>query len=209
MSNNVPSWLRWSRELIAIGQTGIEFAQNPYDAERYVSVRRIGAEMLACASHEASVEQVLVALDGDIGYATPKIDVRAAVIREHKILLVRDVGDRCWTMPGGWADVGDAPSIAAVREVHEESGFDVHVRKLIAVLDRDKHGHPPIKHHAYKLFFLCDLVGGTATTSVETDAVDFFARDEIPSLSRSRVLPWQIDLAFEHSRNPELPTVFD
>ncbi len=209
MSSNLPSWLRWSRELIAIGQTGIEFAKDPYDVARYSSVRRIGAEMLACASNGEAFEQTMTALEGDIGYATPKIDVRAAVIHENKILLVREVRDGGWTMPGGWADVGDAPSGAVVREVHEESGYDVRVRKLIAVLDRDKHEHPPIPHHAYKLFFLCDLMGGAAMTSAETDAVDFFARDALPPLSLSRVLPWQIDLAFEHSRHPELPTVFD
>jgi ADP-ribose pyrophosphatase YjhB (NUDIX family) len=209
MGVNVPPWLRWSRELIAIAQIGLEFSRDPYDAERYASVRRIGAEMLACASHQATVEQVLGTLEGDVGYATPKIAVRAAVMHEDKILLVRDVKDRCWTMPGGWVDVGDAPSSAAVREVREESGFDVRVRKLFAVLDRDKHSHPPMRYHVYMLFFLCDLVGGTATTSVETDAVDFFARDAIPPLSLPRMLPWQIDLAFEHSRNPELPTVFD
>ena len=209
MGVNVPPWLRWSRELIAIAQIGLEFSRDPYDAERYASVRRIGAEMLACASHQATVEQVLGTLEGDVGYATPKIAVRAAVMHEDKILLVRDVKDRCWTMPGGGVDVGDAPSSAAVREVREESGFDVRVRKLFAVLDRDKHSHPPMRYHVYMLFFLCDLVGGTATTSVETDAVDFFARDAIPPLSLPRMLPWQIDLAFEHSRNPELPTVFD
>jgi len=208
MNNNVPSWLRWVRELTAIGQTGLEFAKDPYDIERYGAVRRIAAEMLACASKEANSEQILTALDGDIGYATPKIDVRAAVIHESEILLVREVRGG-WTMPGGWADVGEAPSSAAAPEVREESGFDVRVRKLFAVFDRDKHGHPPIPYHAYKLFFLCDLIGGTATTSVETDGVDFLAQDAIPLLSLSRVLPWQIDLAFEHSRHPELPTLFD
>ena len=209
MDNNVPRWLRWSRELIAIAQTGTEFAKVRYDIERYASVRRIGAEMLASASSNPSTEKVLAALEGDVGYATPKIDVRAAVIHDGKILLVREVRDGKWTMPGGWADVGDAPSGAAVREVREESGFDIRVSKLVAVLDRDKHGHPPIPHHAYKLFFLCDLIGGIATTSTETDAVEFFAQGELPPLSLSRVLPWQVDLAFEHSRHPDLPTMFD
>ena len=209
MDNDVPRWLRWSRELIAIAQTGIEFAKDPYDVERYASVRRIGAEMLVSDSGNRSTEKVLAALEGDVGYATPKIDVRAAVIHDCKILLVREVRDGKWTMPGGWADVGDAPSGAAVREVREESGFDIRVRKLVAVLDRDKHGHPPIPHHAYKLFFLCDLIGGIATTSGETDAVDFFPQGGLPPLSLSRVLPWQVDLAFEHHRHPELPTVFD
>ncbi len=209
MVDNAPQWLRWSRELIAIGQTGLEFAKDPYDVERYGSVRRIGAEMLTSGFMDQSPEQALAALKGDIGYATPKIDVRAAVLHDNKILLVREVRDGGWTMPGGWADVGDAPSAAAVREVREESGFEVRVQKLMAVLDRDKHEHPPIPHHAYKLFFLCLLIGGTARASAETDAVEFFAPDALPPLSLSRVLPWQIHLAFEHSRHPELPTIFD
>src|SRR3954454_18641079 len=103
--------------------------------------------------------------EADRGYATPKIDVRAAVISENRILLVRERSDGLWTMPGGWADVGDSPSIAAVRETREESGYEVRVTKLIALLDRDRHGHPPIPHHAYKVFFLCELIGGEPVTS--------------------------------------------
>ena len=145
----------------------------------------------------------------DVGYATPKVDVRAAVFREGRLLLVREKEDGCWTLPGGWADIGDSPSTAVVREVKEESGYDVKARKLLALLDRNLHGHPPIPYHAYKLFFLCDLVGGNAHAEQETDAVDFFANGEIPPLSLTRVTPAQIARLFEHSFHPEWPTQFD
>jgi ADP-ribose pyrophosphatase YjhB (NUDIX family) len=147
--------------------------------------------------------------EADRGYATPKIDVRAAVISENRILLVRERSDGLWTMPGGWADVGDSPSIAAVRETREESGYEVRVTKLIALLDRDRHGHPPIPHHAYKVFFLCELIGGEPVTSSETDQVGFFPENELPPLSLTRLVPSEVALAFQHHRNPQLPTAFD
>jgi ADP-ribose pyrophosphatase YjhB (NUDIX family) len=143
------------------------------------------------------------------GYATPKIDIRAAVFDADRILLVKERSDGLWTLPGGWADVGDSPSLAAVREVKEESGFDVVVKKLAAVYDRDKHSHPPIQHHVFKIFFLCELRGGRAAESVETSAVDFFAQGNLPPLSLTRVIESQINHMFEHHRNPALPTSFD
>jgi len=143
------------------------------------------------------------------GYATPKVNVRAAVFQGERILLVRELSDGLWTLPGGWADVGDSPSVAAVREVKEESGFDVQAIKLIAVYDRDLHGHPAIPYHTYKLFFLCDLLGGSAATSGETDAVDFFEEHSLPPLSTTRVVEKQIHLMFDHHRNRHLSTVFD
>jgi ADP-ribose pyrophosphatase YjhB (NUDIX family) len=145
----------------------------------------------------------------EVGYATPKIDVRAGVFDRERILLVRERKEGLWTMPGGWADVGDAPSVAAIREVKEESGYDVAVVKLAALYDRDKHGHPPMPYHVYKLFFLCRLCGGTALCSLETDAVDFFAEDQLPSLSLPRVTTVQVKHMFDHHRHPEWPTSFD
>ena len=112
-------------------------------------------------------------------------------------------------MPGGWADVGESPSAMVVREVKEESGYDVVPRKLAAVFDRNKHPHPPIPTHAYKLFFLCDLIGGEATPSFETPEVRFFPRDALPQLSAARITAYQIEHMFEHAAHPEWPTTFD
>jgi ADP-ribose pyrophosphatase YjhB (NUDIX family) len=204
-----PQWLVWAKRLQAIAQTGLTYAKDPFDVERYQSIRLVTAEMMAAGSGEGSADSFVKLLSTDVGYATPKVDVRAAVFRDGRLLLVREKEDGRWTLPGGWADIGDSPSGAVVREVKEESGFDVKARKLLALLDRNLHGHPPIPYHAYKLFFLCDIVGGNARAEQETDAVGFFAADEIPPLSLTRVTPAQIARLFQHSVHPEWPTEFD
>jgi ADP-ribose pyrophosphatase YjhB (NUDIX family) len=204
-----PRWLVWAKRLQAIAQTGLTYAKDPFDVERYQSIRLVTAEMMAAGSGEGSADSFVKLLSTDVGYATPKVDVRAAVFRDGRLLLVREKEDGRWTLPGGWADIGDSPSGAVVREVKEESGFDVKARKLLALLDRNLHGHPPIPYHAYKLFFLCDIVGGNARAEQETDAVGFFAADEIPPLSLTRVTPAQIARLFQHSVHPEWPTEFD
>lgn len=145
------------------------------------------------------------------GYATPKIDVRGAVFREGRLLMVREVADEGrWTLPGGWADVNLTPAENVVREVREESGFRVRPRKLAAVWDRTRQGHVPKPFSAAKLFFLCEIEGGAAATSAETSEVAFFAEAEIPAfLSHDRILPRQIARMFAHWRDPALPTEFD
>lgn len=204
-----PQWLSWVRQLHAIAQTGLTYAKDVYDLERYQTLRRLAADMAAAGAGLPDSARILDLFSGDSGYATPKVDVRAAVFQNDRILLVKEHEDGLWTLPGGWADVGDAPSQAAVREVKEESGYDVIATKIAAVYDRNLHGHPPIPFHAYKLYFLCDLVGGQAKVSYETDAVEFFPEDQIPPLSLTRVTPALIAHLFEHHRHPEWPTSFD
>lgn len=204
-----PQWLDWAKRLQAIAQTGITYSKDHYDTERYEAVRRIATEILGAGTGAASLEPITDLLTRDKGYATPKVDVRAAVIHENRILLVKETEDGGWSLPGGWADIGDVPSLAAVREVREESGYTVVARKLAALLDRNLHGHPFFPYHAYKLYFLCDLVGGQATPSYETDGVGFFSEDSLPPLSLTRVMPTQIALMFEHYRHPEMPTTYD
>jgi ADP-ribose pyrophosphatase YjhB (NUDIX family) len=204
-----PQWLDWAKRLQAIAQTGITYSKDHYDTERYEAVRRIAVEILGEGTGAASLEPITDLLAREKGYATPKVDVRAAVIHENRILLVKEIADGLWSLPGGWADIGDVPSLAAVREVREESGYTVVARKLAALLDRNLHGHPFFPYHAYKLYFLCDLVGGQATPSYETDGVGFFSEDSLPPLSLTRVMPAQIALMFEHYRHPEMPTTFD
>ena len=202
-------WLTWVRQLQALAQTGLTYAQDQYDVERYEAVRRIAAEMMAAGAGWNDPVMVLRMFSADTGYATPKVDVRAAAFLDGRILLVKEREDGLWTLPGGWADVGDAPSEAVIREVKEESGYDVVTTKIAAVYDRNRHGHPPIPFHAYKLFFLCDIVGGESACSHETTDVGFFGENEIPSLSVTRVTAVQITHLFEHHRHPEWPTSFD
>ena len=152
---NASSRLEWAQRLQALAQTGLTYAQDPYDIERYGALRRIAAEMAAAPD---SAEAEIVALESDFardsGYATPKVDVRGVVFdTEGKILLVRERSDGKWTLPGGWADVGVSPSENVEREIFEEAGFHTRATKLLAVYDRSRHGHPPMLHHVYKLFF--------------------------------------------------------
>lgn len=202
-------WADWCKRLQAIAQNGLTFAHDPYDTERYQAVRQIAAEMIAEGSG-LETAAVLGVLDKETDYATPKTDVRGVVFRDDKLLLVRERSDGGWTLPGGWADVGASPAENVVREVYEESGFTTRAEKLLAVLDRSKHPHtPPFPYHVYKLFILCAITGGRATTSSETDSVAFFGETEIPPLSIGRVTPAQIRRMFEHHRDPALPTDFD
>lgn len=204
-----PNWLKWAKQLAALAQDGLTFSENAYDIERYEQMRAIAAEMMA-AGFDLETKSVLDLLQREEGYATPKVDVRGAAFRDGKILLVKEALDGGWTLPGGWADPCQSASEAAVREVFEESGFEVRVTKLAAVYDRSKHPHLPlVPFHIYKLFFLCEITGGEATESHETTGVQFFAPDDIPSLSVSRTLPFQIARMFDHHRTPALPTDFD
>jgi ADP-ribose pyrophosphatase YjhB (NUDIX family) len=206
-----PNWLMWGRELAAIAQTGLVYAADPFDRERYRRVQAIAARMLA---EGAGAESGAVAawLAAERGYATPKVGVRGAVFRDDgAILLVREVSDGRWALPGGWAEVNAAPAESVAREVREESGFAVVPRKLAAVFDR---AGPPAPggwpFHIYRLFFLCDIVGGAATPSDETSEVRFFGEHEIPDdLSANRSSHYHIARMFAHYRDPALPTEFD
>ncbi len=204
-----PKWLRWARALQAIAQNGLTYTSNGFDTERYEAVRAIAAEMMASGS-ELESEAVLELFALEVGHATPKVDVRGGVFKDDKILMVREIADGRWTLPGGWADANETPSEAAVREVFEESGYKTKAVKLAAVFDRSKHAHtPPFPYHVYKLFFLCELLGGEPAVSIETDGADFFPQGQLPELSISRVTGAQIARLFAHHRQPELPTDFD
>ncbi|MCE5230622.1 NUDIX hydrolase [bacterium] len=203
-----PTWIDWIKRLQAIAQTGLTYSENPFDRERYESIRRIAAE-IAAISDGLNPSAVETMFSRDDGYATPKIDVRGVVFRGDEILMVREVLDGLWTMPGGWADVCSTPAENVEREVFEESGFRVRAVKLLAVYDRSRHGHPPIPWHVYKMFFLCELLGGEAKPSNETSEVGFFAEDALPELSLTRLMPDEVARMFEHHRNPGLTTDFE
>ena len=146
----------------------------------------------------------------DSGYPTPKVDCRGVVFKDNKVLLVKEIADGGWTLPGGWCDNGLTASENVVREVREESGFEVKAVRLLAVYDRDRQGHfPPYPFSIYKLFFHCEIIGGQARPSDETSEVAFFGEDEIPPLSPGRTTEKQLKLFFDCLRNPNWPTEFD
>ena len=200
--------LNWVRKVQAIAQTGLAFTQDPYDRERFLQLQELAAELVS-AELEIPLGQAKSFWKGDDGYATPKVDVRGAVFKGDQVLLVRELSDGKWSMPGGWVDVNDAPSEAVVREIFEESGYRAKALKLAALVDRNRHPHPPSVNHIYKLFFLCEITGGSPTISNETDGVDFFPVTALPELSTGRTLASQVERMYEHWLNRELPTDFD
>lgn len=209
MENSLsPQWLQWAREIQALAQTSTHYAENHYQLERYQRLSEIAAEIIDQHTN-LDAGELSVLFQTQTGYATPRVDVRGAVFRDGKLLLVQERSDGGWTMPGGWADVGDVPSQAAEREVWEEAGFRVKARQLVGVYDANRHG-PLELMHAYKLVFLCDLIDGEARPSDETSQVGFFARDEIPqALSSERSKPQQIAHAFAAAADDHFVTFFD
>ena len=204
-----PQWLRIARELRAIAQTGLAFTADRFDRQRYDRVRELAASMLARGSGE-NYDVIIDILRRDSGYATPKVDVRGAAFVDGRVLLVREISDGKWTLPGGWADVNQSAAECVVREIAEESGFEAKTLKLAAVRDYQKSGHPPRNVDSiYKMFFICEITGGSARASDETSEAAFFARETLPPLSLGRTTAAQVERMFQHAEEPNLPTDFD
>ncbi len=203
-----PRWLEWAREIQALSQTGQAFTKSHYDRLSFQRLEKIAAEMLAEHSGLGAAEAAR-AFSLEPGYATPKVDVRAAVVQDGRILLVRETADGKWAMPGGWADVGDRPSETAERETMEESGFEVRARKLVGAFDANRGAKASMFFHAVKLVFLCDLLGGNARPSTETLEVGFFDFDDLPPLSEQRTNRRHLDEIRAHLRDPLRPAAFD
>lgn len=207
MNSKYPQWLDWAREIFSLSQAGITYSQNPYDIERYKRLQQITAQMIENQSG-MEMESVLDSFSMQAGYITPKVDVRGAVVREGKILLIQERADGRWAMPGGWADLGDSPASVAEREVWEESGFRVKAEKVVAVIDANRI-EPMEFYHAYKIIFLCRLLDGEPRISYETLAVDFFDLNDLPPLSFYRTNESMLQEVFAHVQDPQRPTAFD
>ncbi|HVN55925.1 MAG TPA: NUDIX hydrolase [Anaerolineaceae bacterium] len=203
-----PLWLDWARDIQAIGQTGLHFSSNDFDRMRYQRLIDIASEIFSKAS-DLPVETFNQIFMAERGYACPKIDVRAAVFQEDRVLLVRERQDGGWSLPGGWADVNEPPSSMVEREVREESGYQVKACQVIGVYEANHDREPIAVYHAYKIVFLCDLLGGEATISNETSAVGFFNVDDLPPLSPFRTQPRYIQDAYALLHDPALSAVFD
>lgn len=196
-----PKWLDWAKQLQSIAQAGLTYSKDVFDLERFELIRKISVEILA---HHTDMESHVIKdlFANETGYATPKIDVRAVVFQDDKILMVQEKNDGKWALPGGWADIGFTPSEVAVKEVKEESGFDVKAIKLLAITDYKCHPHPPSPYHIYKLFIHCEIVGGKPTKSIETSGVQFFSENNLPPLSTARNTKSQIEMMFKYLKNP-------
>jgi ADP-ribose pyrophosphatase YjhB (NUDIX family) len=207
MNSHIPRWLDWAREIFSLSQSGLTYSGNQYDIERYKRLQEITAEIIDSQS-EIPKESALDSFSMQAGYITPKVDVRGAVIRDGKILLIQERADGKWAMPGGWADLGNSPASVAEREVWEESGFRVRAEKVVAVIDANRI-EPMEFYHAYKIIFLCKLLDGEPRTSHETLAVDFFDPNHLPPLSSLRTNENMLQEVFAHVENPNRPTAFD
>jgi len=203
-----PKWLEWAQQLQAHAQNGLTYTQNPFDAERFRQIKEIAAEILATYT-ETDMPVMQKLMDSDAGYMTPKLDIRGVVFQEDKILLVKERSDGRWTLPGGWVDINEPPSEAVEREVWEESGYKVKAARLMALYDRNRHGHPAFIYHLYKLYIQCDLIGGKPQESLETTGAQFFTENDYPELSIGRTTPEVLARLFHLYRNPDLPAEFD
>jgi ADP-ribose pyrophosphatase YjhB (NUDIX family) len=209
-NNHVPMWLEWAREIQAIAQTGDHYALNDFQHARYSRLQEIATEIIVEYS-KLNTDSITNIFKSQIGYATPKVDVRGAVFSGDKILLVRELVDNRWTMPGGWADVGESPRQSVEREVFEESGLNVKAIKLIGIYDANRSDETPLVIlHAYKIVFLCEILGGDISSSNETSEAKFFGFDEIPAeLSSKRTELRHIGDSFAAVMDPCYLTVFD
>jgi len=203
------SVLAWARKVQAIAHNGLQFTRDSFDRDRFLQLQAL-ADAIVAAELEIPLGRARAVWDKlEEGYSTPKVDVRGGVFQGDRILLVRERTDGRWSLPGGWVDVNDGPSEACEREILEESGYEAKAIKLAMLLDRNQHPHPPSLTHIYKLFFLCELTGGTPRISNETDGVDFFPVTALPELSVGRTLASQVARLYEHQLNRSLPTDFD
>lgn len=200
------SILEYAKKIQSIAQIGLTYANSPYDIERYTELRKISFEMMSELS-DVAIEKITDLFEHEKGYQTPKVDVRGIIFRENKILLVQEKMDNCWTPPGGWAEIGLTPNENTVKEVWEESGLQVKPVKLLAVLDKKCHAHPPSPWYSYKLFILCEEIGGTLQAGSETLDAKFFAQTELPPLSIERITKEQIDLVFKLNENKSMVNI--
>ena len=187
--------LEWAKELQSIAQAGLYYGKDVYDRERYQRVRDIAAQMLSMRA-DLPMDKVIEVFCSDTCYQTPKVDTRAAIFLNGKILLVRENNGR-WSMPGGWCEYNLAPADNAVKEAREEAGVDVAVKKLIAVHDKDKHNPKPYLFGIVKIFYLCELIGGEFAPNIETSASGFFGPDELPPLAEEKCSEEQVRMCFE------------
>ena len=200
-------WLNWAIELQSLAQAGLTYGKDVYDRERYERIREISAEMISHKS-EIPVEIVKNLFCNETGYQTPKLDTRAAIFNNGKILLVRENNGK-WSLPGGWVDVNVSVKENTIKEVKEEAGVDVNADQIIAVQDRNKHNTPQYAYGVCKIFVLCSLIGGQFEANSETTGFDWFSLDDLPELAEEKNNHAQIEMCFDAYRTPNCQFQFD
>ncbi len=202
------NWLKWAMEIQSLAQIGLTYTKDVYDIERYERLREISAEIIESKT-EIDLEKVKDLFCGEKGYQTPKIDTRAAIFKDNKIVLVHEKGGG-WSLPGGFCDILESIKSNTIKEVKEESGFDVEALKIIALQDRNKHNKPIYAYGICKVFVLCNILGGEFVENNETTEIGYFSLEEIPDdLSEDRTTKEQIEMCFEAYHNENWKTLFD
>lgn len=205
--NQNEKWLQWAIELQAIAQCGLHYGKDQFDLERYERIREITAEMISYKT-EIPIEKVKDLFCSEKGYQTPKIDTRAAIFQDGKILLVHEANGR-WSLPGGWCDVNVSAAENTVKEVKEEAGLDVLVKRVIAVQDREKHNLPIYAYKVCKIFMQCEVIGGAFVPNIETTGFAYFGQDELPELAEEKNNREQVEMCFRAMQSACWETVFD
>ncbi|HRQ88207.1 MAG TPA: NUDIX hydrolase [Bacteroidia bacterium] len=197
------------KEIRALAQSGLRYTKDPFDRERFERLIKIASELYTELS-DTDLETVERFFIPEVGYATPKIDLRACVFRDDKVMLVRERSDSLWTLPGGWADQNESPREGIIREIKEESGFDTEIHSLYAVKDRDRNPYKPkYPVSIYKLFFTASITGGQPEINLEITEIDFFKIDDLPQLSEARVLPQDIRDGYQSYKSGGHRCAFD
>lgn len=200
-------WLKWAIEIQSIAQCGLTYTKDVYDKERYEQLRNIAAEMLSYKT-EIPVNKIKNLFCNEKGYQTPKLDTRAAIFKEGKILLVHEKSGT-WSLPGGWVDVLESIESNTIKEVKEEAGLDVVAKKIIAIQDRNKHNTPLYPYGVCKVFVQCDLIGGEFVENIETTEIGYFSLDNLPNLSNEKSNFEQIEMCFKAKNDENWKVLFD
>lgn len=201
-------WLQWAVELQSLAQAGLTYGRDVYDKERYERIREISAEIVAHMS-EFPLEKVKDLFCNESGYQTPKLDTRAAIFEDGKILLVRENNGK-WSLPGGWCDINVSVAENTVKEVKEEAGLDVIADRIIAVQDRAKHNLPVYAYGICKIFVQCTVIGGQFKENIETTEYRYFAEGELPELAAEKNNEEQIQMCFDaYKAGENWKTYFD
>ena len=206
--DNMEKWLELAIEIQSLAQSGLAYTKNVYDIERYERLRDISAEMISMKT-DLEFNKIKDLFCNETGYQTPKIDTRAVIFKDDKILLTHE-NNGTWSLPGGWCDVLESVGSNTIKEVKEETGLDVETIKIIAVQDRNKHNKPIYAYGVCKVFVLCNVVGGEFIENIETTEINYFSLDEIPdNLAEEKTNKEQIEMCFEAYKNENWQTQFD
>lgn len=207
IDNLQPAWLDWAKELQALAQTGLAYSKDPFDIERFLRIREISAEMLSAKSG-LSLAVVKDLFCNETGFQTPKLDTRAAIFRDGRILLVKERNGK-WALPGGWVDINQSIKSNTEKEVLEEAGLEVAATRIIAIHDRNRHNPPPYAYNVCKLFVLCEVKSGSFKPNIETVESRYFGQDSLPELDEAKNSAAQIDMCFAACHDSAWQTLFD